>query len=105
MMVGAALAVCVLVISAQALLICRRRNCEHCSVRLQQGAMETNIPSQDHDPVELNYTAFQFSKRKPRRGQEKRGEEKRGQEKRGEEKRGQLDYSVYSEVLYSTATD
>ncbi|XP_076877174.1 uncharacterized protein LOC143526583 isoform X2 [Brachyhypopomus gauderio] len=95
MMVGAALGVCVLVISAQAVLICRRRNCEHCSVRLQQGTMETKITSQDHDPVELNYTAFHFSKRKPRRGQEKRGQEKRGQ----------LDYSVYSEVLYSTATD
>ncbi|XP_076879010.1 uncharacterized protein LOC143527581 isoform X2 [Brachyhypopomus gauderio] len=100
MMVGAALGVCVLVISAQAVLICRRRNCEHCSVRLQQGAMETKITSQDHDTVELNYAAFQFSKRKPRRGQEKRGQEKRGQEKRG-----QLEHSIYSEVLYSTATD
>ncbi|XP_076877176.1 uncharacterized protein LOC143526584 [Brachyhypopomus gauderio] len=95
MMVGAALGVCVLVISAQAVLICRRRNCEHCSVRLQQGAMETKITSQDHDPVELNYAAFHFSKRKPRRGQEKRGQEKRGQ----------LEHSVYSEVLNSTATD
>ncbi|XP_035388305.1 transmembrane and immunoglobulin domain-containing protein 1-like isoform X1 [Electrophorus electricus] len=87
---GAALGVCVLVISAQAVLNCKRRNCEHCSVRLQHGVMKMKTTSQDHDAVELNYSALHFIDGKTRRRREKRG---------------QTEHSVYSEVLYSAATD
>ncbi|KAK1804665.1 hypothetical protein P4O66_020055 [Electrophorus voltai] len=87
---GAALGVCVLVISAQAVLNCKRRNCEHCSVRLQHGVMKMKTTSQDHDAVELNYSALHFIDGKTRRSREKRG---------------QTEHSVYSEVLYSAATD
>ncbi|XP_035388307.1 uncharacterized protein LOC118242303 isoform X1 [Electrophorus electricus] len=87
---GAALGVCVLVISAQAILICKRIKCEQCSVRLQHGVMKMKTTSQDHDAVELNYSALHFIDGKTRRRREKRGQTER---------------SVYSEVLYSAATD
>ncbi|XP_035387845.1 uncharacterized protein LOC113569111 [Electrophorus electricus] len=83
---GAALGVCVLVISVQAVLICKRRNCEHCSVLLQYDSMNTKTTSQDHESLELNYSA---PKEKPRRGHEKRG---------------QTEHSLYAEVLYSALT-
>ncbi|XP_035387880.1 uncharacterized protein LOC118242290 isoform X2 [Electrophorus electricus] len=68
---GAALGVCVLVISAQAVLICKRRNCEHCSVRIKQAAI---IRKKDPQSSELNYAALHFNERKTTRGREKRGQ-------------------------------
>ncbi|XP_076877171.1 uncharacterized protein LOC143526581 [Brachyhypopomus gauderio] len=90
MIVGAALGVCVLVISAQAVLICRRRNCEHCSVRLQQETLIKTSTTEERDALELDYAGIQFNERKTRRGQEKRGE---------------TEHSVYSEVLYSAVSN
>uniref|UniRef100_A0A4W4DQS8 Ig-like domain-containing protein n=1 Tax=Electrophorus electricus TaxID=8005 RepID=A0A4W4DQS8_ELEEL len=73
---GAALGVCVLVISVQAVLICKWRNCEHYS-----GECLT---------YKLNYAALHFNERKTTRGQVKRG---------------QPEDSVYSEVKRSALTD
>uniref|UniRef100_A0AAY5EQ57 Ig-like domain-containing protein n=1 Tax=Electrophorus electricus TaxID=8005 RepID=A0AAY5EQ57_ELEEL len=102
---GAALGVCVLVISAQAILICKRIKCEQ-SVHDITSPKSRNhnhscnatavlcylliLPPQDHDAVELNYSALHFIDGKTRRRREKRGQTER---------------SVYSEVLYSAATD
>ncbi|XP_076879012.1 uncharacterized protein LOC143527582 [Brachyhypopomus gauderio] len=90
MIVGAALGVCVLVISAQAVLICRRRNCEHCSVRLQQETLIKTSTTEERDALELDYAGIQFNERNTRRGQEKRGE---------------TEHSVYSEVLNSAVSN
>uniref|UniRef100_A0AAY5EXR4 Ig-like domain-containing protein n=1 Tax=Electrophorus electricus TaxID=8005 RepID=A0AAY5EXR4_ELEEL len=86
---GAALGVCVLVISAQAILICKRIKCEQCSGESVLCYLLI-LPPQDHDAVELNYSALHFIDGKTRRRREKRGQTER---------------SVYSEVLYSAATD
>ncbi|XP_036423737.1 uncharacterized protein LOC118806426 [Colossoma macropomum] len=69
---GAALGVCVVVISAQAFMICKRRNSDHCSVRNQQGSAAENTTSQAQAAENLNYAAINFKENKPKTGRVKR---------------------------------
>ncbi|XP_036424603.1 uncharacterized protein LOC118806972 isoform X2 [Colossoma macropomum] len=78
---GAALGVCVVVISAQAILIHKRKS-EHSSVRLQHGSVVENPTSQDSAAVELIYAAKSLRM-----------------------KSGRSKHSVYSEVRYFSVTD
>ncbi|XP_017329330.1 uncharacterized protein LOC108268719 [Ictalurus punctatus] len=77
-----ALAVCVVVIFAQAILNCKKQN----SVKLPQGALKVN---QARDAVEMNYAALNFSERKT---------------KSGRPKKRQPQDTVYSEVIHTPVT-
>ncbi|XP_036423643.1 uncharacterized protein LOC118806342 [Colossoma macropomum] len=67
---GAALGVCVVVISAQAFIIYKRRNSDHCGVRKQQGSAAENTTSQTAES--LNYAPIHFKESKPKTGRVKR---------------------------------
>ncbi|KAI4893522.1 hypothetical protein NFI96_021515 [Prochilodus magdalenae] len=70
---GAALGVCVVVISVQTILNRKRRNCEHCRAeKRQQGSVKEKTTRQGGDAEELNYAALHFHERKTKRGREKR---------------------------------
>ncbi|XP_072520170.1 uncharacterized protein [Salminus brasiliensis] len=84
---GAALGVCVVVIAAQSILICKG-NCKHCSGELQQCSVPENSASKNRDAVGPNYASVQFKEKNPRSG-------------RG--KREQPEHIVYSQVRSSTA--
>ncbi|XP_035387878.1 uncharacterized protein LOC118242261 isoform X2 [Electrophorus electricus] len=59
---GAALGACVIVIFAQAILICKWRNCRPSSEK--QSTATVRKINQDHDSVELSYAALRFNGRK-----------------------------------------
>ncbi|KAL6479752.1 hypothetical protein MHYP_G00107850 [Metynnis hypsauchen] len=67
---GAALGVCVVVISAETIIICKRRNSDHCSGRKQQGSSAENTTSQTAES--LNYAPIHFKENKPKPGRVKR---------------------------------
>ncbi|XP_036423740.1 uncharacterized protein LOC118806429 [Colossoma macropomum] len=70
---GAALGVCVVVISVQTILNRRQRNCEHCSAEKLKDSVKVKTTKQDdEDTKELNYAALNFHERKPKRGRGKR---------------------------------
>ncbi|XP_036423642.1 uncharacterized protein LOC118806340 [Colossoma macropomum] len=68
---GAALGVCVVVISVQTILNCKWRNCEHCSEKLKDSVKEKTT-NQDDEAEELNYAALNFHEKKTKRGRGKR---------------------------------
>ncbi|XP_034161602.2 uncharacterized protein LOC113542717 [Pangasianodon hypophthalmus] len=86
---GTALVMCGILISAQAVLLCKSKNCQQYRERFQHGAVtnteKTN--AQNQDAVELNYAALHFNEKK-----------------RARENRGRSQGSVYSEVKSSTIT-
>ncbi|XP_060783122.1 uncharacterized protein LOC132890327 [Neoarius graeffei] len=65
-------AVCVVVIFAQAFIICKMRNCEQIRVRSQRDCVVEETPNQGRDAVELNYAALHFKKNKTKRVTRKR---------------------------------
>ncbi|XP_053538050.1 uncharacterized protein LOC108268733 [Ictalurus punctatus] len=88
---GAALVMCGILISVQAVLLCKRKNYQQYTERFQRDAVinTEKMNTQDHDAVELNYAALHFNERKTKRAREHRG---RSQD------------SVYSEVKSSSIT-
>ncbi|KAF4094137.1 hypothetical protein AMELA_G00009690 [Ameiurus melas] len=88
---GTALVMCGILISVQAVLLCKRKSYQEYTDRFQHNGMintaKTN--TQDHDAVEMNYAALHFNERKTKRVKETRG---RSQD------------SVYSEVKFSSIT-
>ncbi|XP_017329339.1 uncharacterized protein LOC108268724 [Ictalurus punctatus] len=88
---GTALLICGILISVQAVLLCKMKNCQQFRERFQhRSAINTETTNtQDHDAVELNYAALHFNERKTKRVREHRG---RPQD------------SVYSEVKSSSIT-
>ncbi|XP_076879017.1 uncharacterized protein LOC143527590 [Brachyhypopomus gauderio] len=85
---GVVLGVCVVVILAQAILICRWKNVRHHSEK--QDVVPLRKTKQDHDGAELSYAALHFTDRKTTRKHQEKG---RPQE------------SVYSDVRCPTFTD
>ncbi|XP_037396263.1 uncharacterized protein LOC119263830 [Pygocentrus nattereri] len=67
---GAALGVCVVLISAQAFIICKRRNSDRCSGRKEQGSSAENTTSQTAES--LNYAPIHFKENKAKPGRVKR---------------------------------
>ncbi|XP_060782806.1 uncharacterized protein LOC132890022 [Neoarius graeffei] len=65
-------AVCVVVIFAQAFIICKMRSCKQIRVRSQQDCVAEETPNQGRDAVELNYAALHFKKNKTKRVTRKR---------------------------------
>ncbi|KAI4893732.1 hypothetical protein NFI96_005700 [Prochilodus magdalenae] len=78
-----ALGVSIIVILAQATVICKWRNCGRCSEKLQLGAAKKNTIDQDRNAEILNYAPVHFKKK--RTG--------------SREKREQNDIVVYSQTL------
>ncbi|XP_022540096.2 uncharacterized protein LOC103032264 [Astyanax mexicanus] len=68
MCLGAAVGVCVVVISVQAAINRKKKICEHCSAeKLQHGLFKEKTANQEQDAEELNYAALNFSERKTKR--------------------------------------
>ncbi|XP_037396252.1 uncharacterized protein LOC119263820 [Pygocentrus nattereri] len=67
---GAALGVCVVVISAETIIIFKRRNSDHGSEKKQQGASAENTTNQTAES--LNYAPIHFKENKPKPGRMKR---------------------------------
>ncbi|XP_037396254.1 uncharacterized protein LOC108415071 [Pygocentrus nattereri] len=67
---GAALGVCVVVISAQAFIICKRRNSDRCNGRKEQGSSAENTTNQTAES--LNYAPIHFKENKAKPGRVKR---------------------------------
>ncbi|XP_053361919.1 uncharacterized protein LOC128531795 [Clarias gariepinus] len=65
-------AVCLIVIFAQAVFICKMRNCEQSRVRSQQDSVLKKTSNQDCGAVELNYAALHFNKKNAKRATRKR---------------------------------
>ncbi|XP_017329352.3 uncharacterized protein LOC108268730 [Ictalurus punctatus] len=82
-------AVCVVVICAQAILYCKKQHSGQCTARLPQGSLMEKAHSQNRDTVELNYAALNIKEKKT---------------KSGRVKRGQPQDTVYSEVLMCPST-
>uniref|UniRef100_A0A3B4D4U0 Ig-like domain-containing protein n=1 Tax=Pygocentrus nattereri TaxID=42514 RepID=A0A3B4D4U0_PYGNA len=64
MFLGAALGVCVVVISAQAFIICKRRNSDHCSGKTCQSIIHSFpeiLQDQDSDAEEFSFAPLNFS--------------------------------------------
>ncbi|KAF7706977.1 uncharacterized protein LOC124386268 [Silurus meridionalis] len=70
-----ALAVCVVVIIAQAILRGKKLNLKQNRVKLPQGSLTERTPNQDCGDVELNYAALNFTERKTKRGRANRGQD------------------------------
>ncbi|KAI5624902.1 putative immune-type receptor 13 isoform 1 precursor [Silurus asotus] len=66
MCLGAMLVMCVILISVQTVLLCKRKNSQQYGNRIQHGAAKNieNSNSQDPGAVELTYTALHFNDRK-----------------------------------------
>ncbi|XP_053091546.1 uncharacterized protein LOC117597663 [Pangasianodon hypophthalmus] len=65
-------AVCLVVIFAQAFIICKMRNCEQSRERPQRDSAEEKTPNLGRDAVELNYAALHFNKKNTKRVTRKR---------------------------------
>ncbi|XP_072519291.1 uncharacterized protein [Salminus brasiliensis] len=83
-----ALGMCVVVISAQAVVICKRKSCGHCGERHRQGNVAQMRANQAQNAAELNYAALHFSKRETTSG-----------------RREPPQLSLYSEVKCATNAD
>ncbi|KAG9272300.1 hypothetical protein AMEX_G13280 [Astyanax mexicanus] len=72
MCLGAVLGLCVVVIFAQAIFICKLRNGVHCGGKNQQSTVEEKPTNQTHDAAGMNYASVQFKEKKPRNSREKK---------------------------------